>query len=83
MQRLAPLINEGGAVLFTTSIADNMGCPGITVYGGANAALRTFAKGFAAELMPRGVRGAGRTGYRGEPHGCGGEPSGARGSPAG
>jgi NAD(P)-dependent dehydrogenase (short-subunit alcohol dehydrogenase family) len=56
VQRLAPLINEGGAVLFTTSIADNMGYPGITVYGGAKAALRTFAKGFAAELMPRGIR---------------------------
>jgi NAD(P)-dependent dehydrogenase (short-subunit alcohol dehydrogenase family) len=56
VQRLAPLINEGGAVLFTTSIADNMGYPGITVYGGAKAALRTSAKGFASELMPRGVR---------------------------
>lgn len=56
VQRLAPLINEGGAVVFTTSIADDMGYPGITVYGGAKAALRTFAKGFAAELLPRGIR---------------------------
>ncbi|WP_351234362.1 SDR family oxidoreductase [Streptomyces sp. NPDC002133] len=56
VQQLAPLIDDGGAVLFTTSIADNMGYPGITVYGGAKAALRTFAKGFAAELMPRGIR---------------------------
>ncbi|MGX2998279.1 SDR family oxidoreductase [Streptomyces sp. JNUCC 64] len=56
VQRIAPLLNEGGAVVFTTSIADDMGYPGITVYGGAKAALRTFAKGFAAELMPRGVR---------------------------
>ncbi|MFD7446136.1 SDR family oxidoreductase [Streptomyces sp. NPDC059909] len=56
VQQLAPLVNDGGAVLFTTSIADAMGYPGITVYGGAKAALRTFAKGFAAELMPRGIR---------------------------
>ncbi|UCM87582.1 SDR family oxidoreductase [Streptomyces marincola] len=56
VQRLAPFINEGGAVLFTTSIADVMGYPGITVYGGAKAAVRSFAKGFAAELLPRGVR---------------------------
>ncbi|MFJ8844687.1 SDR family oxidoreductase [Streptomyces cyaneofuscatus] len=56
VQRLAPLLNRGSSVLFTTSIADDMGYPGITVYGGAKSALRTFAKGFAAELLPRGVR---------------------------
>lgn len=56
VQRLAPLISDGGAVVLTTSIADEGGAPGMTVYSGAKAAVRAFAKGFASELLPRGIR---------------------------
>ncbi len=56
VQRLAPLINDGGAVVLTTSIADEGGTPGMAVYSGAKAAVRAFAKGFASELLPRGIR---------------------------
>jgi NAD(P)-dependent dehydrogenase (short-subunit alcohol dehydrogenase family) len=56
VQKLAPLINQGGAVVLTTSTANVKGMPLIAAYGGAKAALRSFARVFAAELLPRGIR---------------------------
>ncbi len=56
VQKLAPLINQGGAVILTTSVANIKGMPMIAAYGGAKAALRSFARTFAAELLPRGIR---------------------------
>ncbi|MBO9732878.1 MAG: SDR family oxidoreductase [Chitinophaga sp.] len=56
VQQLAPLIKDHGAIVFTTSIANQTGYPGMTVYAGAKAALAAFVKGFAAELLPRGIR---------------------------
>ena len=56
VQKLAPLINRGGAVVLTTSIANVKGMPGIAAYGAAKAALRSFARMLAAELLPRGIR---------------------------
>ncbi|RKH35277.1 SDR family oxidoreductase [Corallococcus praedator] len=55
-QRLAPLVNEGGAFVFTTSVANVTGVPGMSVYSGSKAALRSFAQGLAAELLPRRIR---------------------------
>lgn len=55
-QNLAPLIRDGGALVFTTSIANGSGTPGMSVYSGAKAAVRAFAKVMAAELLPRGIR---------------------------
>jgi NAD(P)-dependent dehydrogenase (short-subunit alcohol dehydrogenase family) len=56
VQKLAPLINRGGAVVLTTSIANVKGMPGLAAYGAAKAALRSFARVLAAELLPRGIR---------------------------
>jgi NAD(P)-dependent dehydrogenase (short-subunit alcohol dehydrogenase family) len=56
VQKLAPLIERGGAVVLTTSIANVKGMPGIAAYGAAKAALRSFARVLAAELLPRGIR---------------------------
>lgn len=56
VQRLAPLIRDGGSVVFTGSIADEGGSPGMIAYSGSKAALWSFAQGFAAELLPRGIR---------------------------
>jgi NAD(P)-dependent dehydrogenase (short-subunit alcohol dehydrogenase family) len=56
VQKLAPLMNRGGAVVFTTAIANVMGMPLLASYGGAKAAMRSFARVFAAELAPRGIR---------------------------
>ena len=56
VQKLAPLINRGGAVVLTTSIANIKGMPGNASYGAAKAALRSFARVLAAELLPREIR---------------------------
>ena len=56
MQKLAPLINRGGSVVLTTSIANVKGMPGQLAYGAAKAALRSFARTLAAELIPREIR---------------------------
>jgi NAD(P)-dependent dehydrogenase (short-subunit alcohol dehydrogenase family) len=56
IQKLAPLINRGGAVVLTTSVANVKGLPGQATYGAAKAALRSFARTLAAELVPREIR---------------------------
>jgi NAD(P)-dependent dehydrogenase (short-subunit alcohol dehydrogenase family) len=56
VQRLAPLVREGGSFVFTTSIADAVGYPGMSVYSGTKAAILAFARVLAAELLPRRVR---------------------------
>jgi len=56
VQKLAPQINRGGSVVLTTSIANVKGMPGQLAYGAAKAALRSFARTLAAELIPREIR---------------------------
>jgi NAD(P)-dependent dehydrogenase (short-subunit alcohol dehydrogenase family) len=56
VQKLAPLINRGGSIVFTTSIANVKGMPGNTAYGAAKAAVRSFARTLATELIPREIR---------------------------
>ena len=56
VQQLAPLINRGGAVVLTTSVANVQGMPGNAAYGAAKAAVRSFARTLAAELLPREIR---------------------------
>jgi NAD(P)-dependent dehydrogenase (short-subunit alcohol dehydrogenase family) len=56
VQKLSPLINRGGSVVFTTSIANVKGMAGNAAYGAAKAALRSFARTLAAELLPHEIR---------------------------
>jgi NAD(P)-dependent dehydrogenase (short-subunit alcohol dehydrogenase family) len=56
VQKLAPLMSEGGAIVLNTSIANVKGMPMISAYAAAKAALRSMARTFAAELLPRGIR---------------------------
>jgi NAD(P)-dependent dehydrogenase (short-subunit alcohol dehydrogenase family) len=55
VQRLAPLIRDGGAIVFTT-LASGPAIPNLSVYSGTKAALRAFAQVFAAELVSKGIR---------------------------
>ncbi|WP_246635209.1 SDR family NAD(P)-dependent oxidoreductase [Actinoplanes hulinensis] len=56
VQRLAPMIRDGGSIVFTTAVTNGLGSPTMSVYSGTKAAVRAFAKVLAAELLPRGVR---------------------------
>jgi NAD(P)-dependent dehydrogenase (short-subunit alcohol dehydrogenase family) len=54
-QRLAPLVRDGGAIVFTT-VANGPASPNLSVYSGSKAALRAFAQVLASELVSRGIR---------------------------
>ncbi|MBZ6473669.1 SDR family oxidoreductase [Streptomyces griseocarneus] len=56
VQRMLPLLREGGAITFTTSIADSGGYAGMSVYSGTKSALWSFAQVLAAELVGAGIR---------------------------
>lgn len=56
VQKLAPLMTEGGGVVFTTSVANVLGIPMISAYAASKAALRSMARSLARELLPRGIR---------------------------
>jgi NAD(P)-dependent dehydrogenase (short-subunit alcohol dehydrogenase family) len=56
VQKLAALINRGGSVVLTTAISNVKGMPMLAAAGATKAALRSFARTFAVELAPRGVR---------------------------
>jgi NAD(P)-dependent dehydrogenase (short-subunit alcohol dehydrogenase family) len=54
-QHLAPLVRDGGSIVFTT-VTNGQAYPNLTVYSGSKAALRAFAQVLAAELVSRGIR---------------------------
>jgi NAD(P)-dependent dehydrogenase (short-subunit alcohol dehydrogenase family) len=56
VQKLAPLMTEGSAIVLTTSIANVKGFALASAYSASKAALRSMARSFARELLPRGIR---------------------------
>ncbi|WP_205514043.1 SDR family oxidoreductase [Longitalea arenae] len=55
VQQLEPLINDYGAIIFTTVANDHI-FPGLSAYSGSKEAVKAFAKVIAAELLPRKIR---------------------------
>ncbi len=56
IRRLAPLMTEGSGIVLATSVSNVKGLPMNSVYAASKAALRSLARTFARELLPRGVR---------------------------
>jgi NAD(P)-dependent dehydrogenase (short-subunit alcohol dehydrogenase family) len=56
VQKLAPLLSTGAGVVLTTSVANVMGLLETSVYAAGKAALRSMARSFSRELLPRGIR---------------------------
>jgi len=56
VQRLVPLMPDGGRIVLTSSIAGSNGGPGHAVYNASKAAVRSLARTLTAELAPRGIR---------------------------
>ena len=50
------LLNDGGAIIVITSIAENKGIPGLGVYSATKAAVRSFVRTWTAELKDRRIR---------------------------
>lgn len=55
-QKLVPLVPPGGAIVFNTSVVDELGLPSTSVYAASKAALRSFARTLATELLPKKIR---------------------------
>jgi NAD(P)-dependent dehydrogenase (short-subunit alcohol dehydrogenase family) len=56
VQKALPLLRKNGSVVLVASCVANMGIPMYTTYGATKAALRSFARSWAAELKDRGIR---------------------------
>lgn len=56
VQKALPLLRDGGAVVFNTSVVDQKGWAGTSVYSASKAALRSFTRTLAAELVGRRIR---------------------------
>lgn len=51
-----PAMGDGASVVLMGSIADVMGVPPYSTYAATKAAVRSYARSWAAELAPRGIR---------------------------
>ena len=56
VKKALPLLNDGGAIIVITSIAENKGIPGFTAYSATKAAVRSFVRTWTAELKDRRIR---------------------------
>jgi len=55
-QKALPLLNDGSAVIFTTSYFDELGMAGTSVVSATKAAVRSLTRTLASELLPRKIR---------------------------
>ena len=56
VQKALPLINDGGSIFMTGSVASIKGFPGFSVYAASKATLHAFARGWLNELKGRNIR---------------------------
>jgi NAD(P)-dependent dehydrogenase (short-subunit alcohol dehydrogenase family) len=56
VQKLLPLMTGGGSIILVSSAMHVMGIPGHTAYAATKAALRSYARTWAAEFNGRGIR---------------------------
>ncbi|MDP9157062.1 MAG: SDR family oxidoreductase, partial [Pseudomonadota bacterium] len=56
VQKLLPLMTRGGSIVLVSSAMHLKGFPGHTAYAATKAALRSYARTWAAEFKDRGIR---------------------------
>ena len=56
IQKAIPHLNDGASIILNTSVVDEKGSPIASAYAGTKAALRSFARSAAAELVGRNIR---------------------------
>jgi NAD(P)-dependent dehydrogenase (short-subunit alcohol dehydrogenase family) len=56
VQKALPLLHDGASIVLLSSVAGIKGLPGVSVYAATKAAIRNFARSWAIELAPRGIR---------------------------
>jgi NAD(P)-dependent dehydrogenase (short-subunit alcohol dehydrogenase family) len=56
IQKSLPYLNDGASIVLNTSVASHKGTIGATVYAATKAAMRSFTRTMAAELVGRNIR---------------------------
>jgi NAD(P)-dependent dehydrogenase (short-subunit alcohol dehydrogenase family) len=56
VQKALPLLNDGGSIILTGSVAGVKGTPAFGVYGATKAAIRCFVRSWTVELKDRRIR---------------------------
>jgi NAD(P)-dependent dehydrogenase (short-subunit alcohol dehydrogenase family) len=56
VQKALPLLKDGASIIFNSSVASHKGFPNTSVYSATKAALRSFTRTLAAELVARKIR---------------------------
>lgn len=56
IQKALPLLRPGASIIVTTSIANQVGTPAMSIYGASKAALRSLVQTLGLELIGRGIR---------------------------
>lgn len=56
VQKMAPILRDGGSIILTGSLASDKMLDGHAVYAGSKAAIGAFARNWAIELKARGIR---------------------------
>lgn len=56
LQYLLPLLGQGSSVIVNTSVADQRGAAGMSIYSATKGAVAALVRTLAVELAPRGVR---------------------------
>ncbi|TQS40134.1 SDR family NAD(P)-dependent oxidoreductase [Cryptosporangium phraense] len=56
VQKALPLFRRGGSIILTSSNIDTKGAASFSVYAASKAALRSFTRSWAAELVGRDIR---------------------------
>jgi NAD(P)-dependent dehydrogenase (short-subunit alcohol dehydrogenase family) len=56
IQKALPHLNDGASIVLNTSVASHIGSPNGTVYAATKAAMRSFTRSMAAELVGRNIR---------------------------
>jgi len=56
VQKLLPILNDGGSIIFNTSVNAHFGMLNSSVYAASKATVLSFNKVFAVELAPRKIR---------------------------
>jgi NAD(P)-dependent dehydrogenase (short-subunit alcohol dehydrogenase family) len=56
VQQAVPLMNDGGSIILTGSVAGSKGFEAATVYGATKAAIRSFARSWTSDLKARNIR---------------------------
>jgi NAD(P)-dependent dehydrogenase (short-subunit alcohol dehydrogenase family) len=56
VQKALPLLNDGGSIILTGSVASMKGTPAFGVYGASKAAIRNLVRAWTVELKDRRIR---------------------------